>query len=109
MKEIVIRGTARPIHFGMRAINEFTKNTQGNFETNITTTEAIATIDSVVAVAAVGLNEGARLSKRTERYTVDDVWDFVDEDPILILKIADIFKESIDALTDKLGDLDPNV
>ena len=47
MKEIVIRGTARPIHFGMRAINEFTKNTQGNFETNITTTEAIATMDSV--------------------------------------------------------------
>ena len=66
-------------------------------------------MDSVVAVAAVGLNEGARLSKRTERYTVDDVWDFVDEDPSLILKIADIFKESIDALTDKLGDLDPNV
>ena len=63
----------------------------------------------MVAVAAVGLNEGARLSKRTERYTVDDVWDFVDEDPNLILKIADIFKESIDALTDKLGDLDPNV
>ena len=42
MKEIVIRGTARPIHFGMRAINEFTKNTKGDFETNISTTEAIA-------------------------------------------------------------------
>ena len=109
MKEIVIRGTARPIHFGMRAINEYTKNTQGNFETNITTTEAIATMDSVGAGAAGGLNEGARRSTRTDRYPVADVWDFVDEVPYLILKIADIFKESIDALTEKRGDLDPNV
>ena len=108
MKEIVIRGTARPIHFGMRAINEFTKNTKGDFETNISTTEAIATMDSLVAVASVGLNEGARLSKRPERYTVDDVWDFIDEEPQLVLTIADIFKDSIDALTVKLGDLDTN-
>lgn len=108
MKEIIIQGTARPIHFGMRAINEFTKNTKGDFETNISTTEAIATMDSLVAVAAVGLNEGARLSKRPERYTVDDVWDFIDEEPQLVLAIADIFKDSIDALTGKLGDLDPN-
>src|SRR5574344_612181 len=99
MKEIVIRGTARPIHFGMRAINEFTKNTKGDFETNISTTDAIATMDSLVAVAAVGLNEGARLSTRPERYTVDDVWDFIDEEPLLVLTIADIFKDSIDALT----------
>lgn len=108
MKEIIIRGKACPIHFGLRAINDFAKRTGKDFSTAITTTDAIATFESLAAITALGLNEGARQQGLKDRYTEDDIWDFFDENPHLVLEVADIFRGSIDALTQKLGDIDPN-
>lgn len=74
MKEITINGKATPIHFGMRAVAEFTKRQESDFAENITTTAAVGSIDSIVALTEVGLNEGARRSGSERRYAEDDVW-----------------------------------
>jgi hypothetical protein len=41
MKEIIIKGTPTPIHFGMKAVDEFTKRSGGDFAENVTTTVEI--------------------------------------------------------------------
>ena len=53
MKEITINGKATPIHFGMKAIAEFTKRQESDFAENITTTAAVGSIDSIVALTTV--------------------------------------------------------
>ncbi len=107
MKELIIDGQAYPIHFGLRALNDFAKKTGADFNTVITTAEAVGTLDALASLTALGLNEGARIEGIDERYTEDEVWDWFDENPKLVLEVADIFKESIDALTKKLGDIAP--
>ncbi len=109
MTEIIIKGTPTPIHFGMKAVDEFTKRSGGDFADNVTTTEAVGNVESIVALTAVALNEGARKNGNEKRYTEDDVWDIFDDDPALILRVSEIFVESIVPLTDKLGDLSKNV
>lgn len=113
MKEILIAGQPCPIHFGLRAVNEFTKQRGSVFGQTVGTTAALASLDSIVALTATGLNEGARRTNSDRRYTEDEVWDIFDEEPELILKVSEIFMEAIAPLTDKLGDLakganDPN-
>lgn len=113
MKEIIIAGQPCPIHFGLRAVNEFTKQRGGEFGQTVGTTDALGSLDSIVSLTATGLNEGARRANSDRRYTEDEVWDIFDEEPELILKVSEIFMEAIAPLTDKLGDLakganDPN-
>lgn len=108
MKEITIKGTATPIHFGMRAINEFTKRQESDFAESVTTTAAVGSIDSIVALTTVGLNEGARRSGSERRYTEDDVWDIFDDEPHLVLEVSQHFVESIAPLTEKLGGMVKN-
>lgn len=113
MKEIFIAGLPCPIHFGLRAVNEFTKQRGGEFGQTVGTTDALASLDSIVALTVSGLNEGARRTNSDRRYTEDEVWDIFDEEPELILKVSEIFMEAIAPLTDRLGDMakganDPN-
>lgn len=105
MKEITIHGTPRPIHFGLRAINEFTRLRGADFAATVSSAEALSTLDSIVALTATGLNEGARRAGDDRRYTEDEVWDLFDEDPTLILTVSDLFVESISPLTDRLGEI----
>lgn len=113
MKEILIAGLPCPIHFGLRAVNEFTKQRGGEFGQTVGTSDALASLDNIVALTFTGLNEGARRTNSNRRYTEDEVWDIFDEEPELILKVSEIFMEAIAPLTDRLGDLakgasDPN-
>lgn len=108
MNEIIVKGRPLPMHFGMKAINEFVKNSGFDFDDAVTTTNPIANMDSIVSLAVVGLNEGARRSGSDDRYTEDDVWDILDEEPRLILDISTIFMESVMPLTDRLGDIAKN-
>ena len=105
MKEIIIHGTPRPIHFGLRAINEFTRQRGADFAETVSSSEALSTLDSIVALTVTGLNEGARRAGDDRRYTEDEVWDLFDEDPTLILTVSDLFVESISPLTDRLGEI----
>ena len=105
MKEIIIHGTSRPIHFGLRAIHEFTRQRGADFASTVSSAEALSTLDSIVALTATGLNEGARRAGDDRRYTEDEVWDLFDEDPTLILTVSDLFVESISPLTDRLGEM----
>ena len=108
MTEIIINGKAIPIHFGMKAVNEFTKQQGSDFAENVTTSVAVGDLDSIVTITAVGLNEGARRSGAEKRYTEDEVWDIFDDEPHLILEVSKIFVDSIVPLTDKLGGMAKN-
>lgn len=105
MNEIIIAGAPRPIHFGLRAINEFTRLTGGDFGQSVSSPQPVASLDSIVALAVTGLNEGARRAHSERRYTADEVWDLFDEEPSLILTVSELFMESVTPLTEKLGDL----
>lgn len=109
MKEIIVNGKTLPIHFGLKAINEFTKLQNGDFHDTVTTTNSLGSLDSIVTLTVSGLNEGARKTKSEVRYTEDEVWDLFDERPKLILEVSEIFMEAVIPLTDKLGALNPNV
>lgn len=108
MKEIIANGKVLPIHFGLKAINEFTKLQNGDFHDTVTTANSLGNLDSIVTLAVSGLNEGARRSKSDVRYTEDEIWDLFDENPKLILEVSEIFMEVVIPLTDKLGSLNPN-
>ena len=108
MKEIIVNGAALPIHFGMKAINEFSKSQGIDFSETATSTEFSGSIETIVALTVSGLNEGARRSGKEVRYTEESVWDMFDEDPGIILEISEIFVESIVPLTDKLGGMIKN-
>jgi len=105
MREIIIHGKPCPIHFGLRAIHEFTRQRGADFASTVSSAEALSTLDSIVALTATGLNEGARRAGDDRRYTEDEVWDLFDEDPTLILTISDLFVASILPLTDCLGEM----
>ena len=109
MQEILIQGNPTPIHFGLRAINEFTRQRNADFEQTVTTTDALSSLDSIVSLTVMGLNEGARQMHQDSRYTEDDVWGFFEEEPDLILTVSELFVEAITPLTEKLGNISKNV
>lgn len=108
MREITIQGVACPIHFGLRALCNFTKAQDTDFDTTVTSAQALGSLDSIVGLTVTGLNEGARRTNSDRRYTEDEVWDFFDDELELILAVSEIFMESITPLTDKLGDISKN-
>ena len=108
MKEIIIQGSPRPIHFGLRAIDEFVKPRGAEFGQTVASTAALGSLDSIVALPATGLNEAARRAGSARRYTADEERDNFDATPSLNLAVSVLFVESIAPLTDKLGDLSKN-
>lgn len=105
MKEITIQGKIHPIHFGLRALCDFTKAQNADFESTVSSAEALGSLDSIVALTVTGLNDGARRANSERRYSDSQVWDIFDEEPELILAVSEIFMESITPLTDRLGEL----
>lgn len=108
MQEILIQDKPVPIHFGLRAINEFTRQRNADFEQTVTTTDALSSLDSIVSLTVMGLNEGARQTHQDARYTEDDVWGFFEEEPALIMTVSELFVEAITPLTEKLGNISKN-
>lgn len=102
MAEINYNGKILPLHFGLHAINEFTKHSRIDFKQAITSTEVMANLDSFVPMATQGLNDGARRNGNSERYSEDDVWDMFDEKPDLLSSIMQAFFEAITVMSDRL-------
>ena len=94
--------------FRIVAIDEFVKQRGAEFGQTVVSTDALGSLDSIIALIVTGLNEGARRAGGDRRYTEDEVWDIFDEEPSLILAVSELFVESIAPLTDKLGDLSKN-
>ncbi|MFR9500648.1 MAG: hypothetical protein SNH18_09425 [Rikenellaceae bacterium] len=108
MREIIYKGEARPIHFGLRQFNEIVKEQNLDFQTTVSTTELLGSFDSIVSFAIKGLNNGARRSGIKKRYDEDEVWDMFEEEPKLLSEISAIVIESIQVISNKLGDIAPN-
>ena len=87
------------------------KKTGFSFGQLVTSEDAVNSIEGLVGIAVLGLNEGARKAglKNAKTFTEDDIWDAIDEDPGILLQIADAFSISIKPLIDKLDRVvDPN-
>ena len=69
--------------------------------------KGVATPVNFSLLTMEALNEGARRSGLTTRYTEDEVWDMLDDEPALIPRLYELFAESITPLTDRLGDILP--
>ena len=111
MLTITIAGSQYPVHFGMRGLNAYAKKTGYSFGQLITTEDAVNSIEGLVGIAVLGLNEGARKAgaKNAKTFTEDDVWDAIDEDPGILLQVADAVSSSIKPLLYKMDRvIDPN-
>jgi hypothetical protein len=111
MLTITIAGSQYPVHFGMRGLSAYAKKTGFSFGQLVTSEDAVNSIEGLVGIAVLGLNEGARKAglKNAKTFTEDDLWDAIDEDPGILLQIADAFSISIKPLIDKLDRVvDPN-
>ena len=112
MDIIEINGQQHPIHFGLRAVNEFAKRTGISFGAVVAgQTSVDGTLDNIVTLAEIGLNEGQKKLgvEHPDVWTEDDVWEVIDDDPTILLKVADIFSSEVKPLIDKLdGVSDPN-
>ena len=107
MAEITINGKTHPIHFGLKAISRFAQQHNLDFADMLSTPDTLSSFEGIADLAVLGLNDGARRAKSDVRYTVDDVWDFFDDDPQVILSVAEVFVKSVTPLVDKLANL-PN-
>ncbi len=107
MNEIIYQGKPLPIHFGLKALSNYTQMQATSFEDTVTTTNPVASIETIVSLTVSGLNEGSRKQGSDKRYTQDDVWDMIDEEPELISKITEVFMAAVTPLTAKLGALSP--
>ena len=108
MAEITIKGQVYPIHFGLKTLNQFAKVQNEEFSDILTAKNALASFDSIVELALLGLNDGARRAGSDHRYTENDVWDIFEEEPELILIVSEMFVESITPLAERLGKLPKN-
>ena len=83
MLTITIAGSQYPVHFGMRGLSAYAKKTGFSFGQLVTSEDAVNSIEGLVGIAVLGLNEGARKAgvKNAKTFTEDDIWDAIDEDP----------------------------
>jgi len=109
MKEILIKGVATPVNFSLRVINNFARKYGMEFQSAMEggNNMGSALLDHLASLTMEALNEGARRSGLTTRYTEDEVWDMLDDEPALIPRLYELFAESITPLTDRLGDILP--
>ena len=80
MLTITIAGNQYPVHFGLRGLSTFTKKTGISFGEIVTAKDAASSLDGIVALGVLGLNEGARKSgnpqarKPSQRMTSGMQW-----------------------------------
>jgi len=104
---IVIHGRKYPIHFGLKTINEFTKETGHDFEQIVALGKPELSVEAFVTIARLGLKDGARRagSSEVEPFDEDELWDAFDEEPSLIFDLADLFSDAIHPIVTKLNGL----
>lgn len=103
MREIIVKGKALPIHFGMRVIHEYCKANQVEMDKALQQENPLAALETLVAIATIGLNDGARRSGLEKRYSEDEVWDMLDERIGLVVEIGEILAEAIHPHVEQLG------
>ena len=108
MAEITIKGQVYPIHFGLRTLNRFAIMRNEEFSDILTAKNALASFDAIVELAVMGLNDGAERAGSDHRFTENNVWDFFEEEPELILQVGELFVESVTPLTDRIGKITKN-
>lgn len=103
MTEININGKKLPIHFGLRALNEFSKESNIEFKNVVGSSDVTRSLETIPSLLMTSLNEGARRSNIENRYTIDDAIDMIDDDPSLLTTTVDKFTEAIAPFIEKLG------
>lgn len=102
MKTITIKGVDTPIHFGISTLDLIAKE-QGRGFDEVLATGQNAPLDLLESILRHGLNAGARKASDPVRYTSDEVWDAIDEEPELLLRAMELFQEQVTPALQKLN------
>ena len=91
---VFINGKDYPVKYGMAALRAFSDATGitlgelGSIGDNITITQALAIVCS-------GLKDGARVTQKDFKLSIDDVADMLDEDDEAMTKVLAVFEHSL--------------
>ena len=92
MKEILIKGVTTPVNFSLRVINNFARKHGMEFQSAMEggNNMGFALLDHLASLTMEALNEGARRSGLTTRYTEDEVRDMLHDEPALIPRLYEL-------------------
>lgn len=107
MAQIKINGVDRPIHFGISTLNQIATE-QGKAFDEVLSAGQSTPLDLLEAILRHGLNAGARKAGHAERYSSDEVWDTIDQEPELLLRAMELFQEQVTPALHKLNPTDTN-
>lgn len=103
MKYITVNGNELPFSFGMKALSVFASKNGVSFDNAINDGNVFKQLDMLVPAVTIALNDGARKTGISTRYKDEDIWDMLDNEPNLLVKMTELITSSISAFTDKLG------
>lgn len=102
-KEIIVKGKPLPICYGTRVFQEICEehgHTLGEMISEANNAEAgLGAASLAIKLAPLALNEGSRKAGNSERYTLDDVTDMIDDEPRLLSELIGLMSEGLVVLT----------
>lgn len=108
MQEITINGQIYPINFCLRTIDRFAVARNSEFSDILTAKNALASFDSIVELAQIGLNDAAERTGSDHRFTKEELWDAFEQEPELIIIVSEMFVESITPLMERMDKYSKN-
>jgi len=93
INEIKIGGELRPVKFGFNSLAEFGRITGLKLQ-DLQNLGSSLTIEQVIVLVWCGLRYGAKKEGKPFDYTVEDVGDWLDEDPNLVAEMLNTYGES---------------
>jgi len=94
MRRIKIGGETRPVKFGFNAYAEFGEITHRALADIENIGPKTMTLKDSIVLCYAGLKEGARKEGNEFPHTVEDVGDWLDDEPTAVAEIIEIFTSS---------------
>ena len=96
VKYVEIGGEERPVKFGFAALMEFTDE-NGYTMADLDNLGENMKLKDALFLVWCGLKHGARVEKKPYSYSIDDIADWLDEQPEAMEKVLNVFSSSFGA------------
>jgi hypothetical protein len=91
---VVLGGQERPIKFGFNALTDFSKRTNRNIEQLNTLNPMSLTMEDLLTLCWCALKSGARKEGQEFKVTIEDVGDWLDDNPGALVEITREYQNS---------------
>lgn len=99
-KNVKVGGEDRPVKFGFAALMEFTEE-NGLSMAELENLGDNMRLKDALFLVWVGLKHGARVEKKPFTYTVEEVADWLDDDPGAMERVLEVFGQSFSDAEDE--------